>query len=87
MGFIETPYRTVTDGKVDMDNSHIKYYSAEAEDGHVVAQSNEPIDDEGNFINADRIKAREGTRSPRSRPALSRSSSTTMRTVRSWDRT
>ena len=64
MGFIETPYRTVTDGKVDMDNSHIKYYSAEAEDGHVVAQSNEPIDDEGNFINADRIKAREGADFP-----------------------
>ena len=47
-----------------MDNSHIKYYSAEAEDGHVVAQSNEPIDDEGNFINADRIKAREGADFP-----------------------
>ena len=64
MGFIETPYRTVEGGKVDLDNSHIKYYSAEAEDGHIVAQSNEPLDDEGNFLNPDRIKAREGADFP-----------------------
>ena len=64
MGFIETPYRTVENGKVDIDNSHIKYYSAEAEDGHIVAQSNEPLDDEGNFLNPDRIKAREGADFP-----------------------
>ena len=64
MGFIETPYRKVENGKVDMDNSHIAYYSAEAEDGHIVAQSNEPVDDEGNFLNPDRIKAREGADFP-----------------------
>ncbi|MBR6815529.1 MAG: DNA-directed RNA polymerase subunit beta [Alistipes sp.] len=64
MGFIETPYRTVENGKVDLDNSHIKYYSAEAEDGHIVAQSNEQVDDEGNFLNPDRIKAREGADFP-----------------------
>ena len=64
MGFIETPYRTVEGGKVDLDNSHIKYYSAEAEDGHIVAQSNEPLSDEGNFLNPDRIKAREGADFP-----------------------
>ncbi len=64
MGFIETPYRTVTDSKIDMDNSHIKYYSAEEEEGKIVAQSNIPIDDEGNFLEPDRIKAREGADFP-----------------------
>jgi len=64
MGFIETPYRSVENGKVNMDNSQIKYYSAEAEDGHIVAQSNEPVDDEGNFLNPDRVKAREGADFP-----------------------
>ncbi len=64
MGFIETPYRTVTDGKVDLDNSHIKYYSAEEEEGKIVAQSNVPLDDEGHFLQPDRIKAREGADFP-----------------------
>ena len=64
MGFIETPYREVVDGKIDMDNSHIKYYSAEDEEGKVVAQSNVPVDDEGNFLQPDRIKAREGADFP-----------------------
>ncbi len=58
MGFIETPYRKVTDGVIDMDNSHIRYYSAEEEENEVVAQSNIPIDDEGHFLEPDRIKAR-----------------------------
>ncbi|MDE5636946.1 MAG: DNA-directed RNA polymerase subunit beta, partial [Alistipes sp.] len=64
MGFIETPYREVVDGKIDMDNSHIKYYSAEDEEGKVVAQSNMPVDDEGNFLRPDRIKARQGADFP-----------------------
>ena len=64
MGFIETPYRTVTDGVIDMDNSHIRYYSAEEEEGKVVAQANMPIDDEGHFLQPDRIKARLGADFP-----------------------
>ena len=64
MGFIETPYRTVTDGKIDMDNAHVRYYTAEEEEGKIVAQSNLPIDDEGNFLVPDRIKAREGADFP-----------------------
>ncbi len=64
MGFIETPYRKVTDGVIDMDNSHIRYYSAEEEEGQIVAQSNVPIDDEGHFLEPDRIKAREGADFP-----------------------
>ncbi len=64
MGFIETPYRTVENGRIDMDNSHIHYYSAE-EEGKMVAQANMPIDDEGNFLQPDRIKARRRRRFPR----------------------
>ncbi|MEG0807250.1 MAG: DNA-directed RNA polymerase subunit beta [Alistipes sp.] len=64
MGFIETPYRKVTDGIIDLDNSHIHYYSAEEEEGKVVAQSNIPIGDDGSFLEADRIKARQGADFP-----------------------
>ena len=64
MGFIETPYRTVENGVIDMDNSHIRYYSAEEEEGKIVAQSNMPIDDEGHFLQPDRIKARQGADFP-----------------------
>ena len=64
IGFIETPYRSVVDGVVDLDNSHIRYYSAEEEEGQVIAQSNEPLTDDGHFVNADRIKAREGADFP-----------------------
>ena len=64
MGFIETPYRRVENGKVDMDNSHIRYYSAEEEEDLVAAQANTPIDEEGNFLEPDRIKAREGADFP-----------------------
>ena len=64
MGFIETPYRSVVDGVVDLDNSHIRYYSAEEEEGQVIAQSNEQLTDDGHFVNADRIKAREGADFP-----------------------
>ncbi len=64
MGFIETPYRSVNEGVIDMDNSHINYYSAEEEEGMIVAQANVPIDEAGNFLNGERIKAREGADFP-----------------------
>ena len=57
LGFIETPYRPVKDGKVDLNNDNIIYLSAEEEEDKIIAQANAPIDDEGNFINQ-RIKAR-----------------------------
>ncbi|MBK0401394.1 DNA-directed RNA polymerase subunit beta [Adhaeribacter sp. BT258] len=56
MGFIETPYRTVTGGKVDL-NTPVKYLTAEEEDTHHIAQANARIDDAGNFL-ADRVKGR-----------------------------
>ncbi len=56
MGFIETPYRKVTEGKVDTDGS-VVYLTAEEEDTHHIAQANAVIDENGNFIN-DRVKGR-----------------------------
>ena len=58
LGFIETPYRKVENGHVDLDNSHVIYLTAEVEEGRMIAQGNAPVDDEGNFINA-RVKARQ----------------------------
>ena len=57
MGFIETPYRKVEDGVVDLKNSDVVYLSAEEEEGLVIAQANAPLDDKGHFLNADKIKA------------------------------
>ncbi len=56
MGFIETPYREVEKGKVDM-TGNVKYLTAEEEDTHNIAQANAPLKDNGNFIN-ERVKAR-----------------------------
>jgi len=56
MGFIETPYRKVTNGKVDM--SKVEFLSAEEEDSVKIAQANAPLDDKGNFVN-DKVKSRE----------------------------
>jgi DNA-directed RNA polymerase subunit beta len=46
MGFLETPYRKVVDGKVE---SGIVYLSAEEEDGKTIAQANAELDEKGNF--------------------------------------
>mgnify|MGYP000851659708 CR=1 FL=1 len=47
-GFIETPYRRVIDSKVTDD---IIYLTADEEDKYVIAQANEPFDEEGKFVN------------------------------------
>ena len=57
LGFIETPYRTVKDGVVDLDNSHVSYLTAEMEEGKMIAQGNAPVDENGKFINP-KVKAR-----------------------------
>ena len=57
MGFIETPYRKVSSGKVGMKPGDIEYLTAEDEDTHNIAQANAPIDGKGNFIN-EKVKAR-----------------------------
>jgi DNA-directed RNA polymerase subunit beta len=48
MGFIETPYRKVEDGKVNM--KELTFLSAEEEDSAKIAQANSPLDDKGNFV-------------------------------------
>jgi DNA-directed RNA polymerase subunit beta len=56
MGFIETPYRKVIDGKVDL-KSKVQYLSAEEEDNYTIAQAKTEIDKTGVF-KSDRIKSR-----------------------------
>ncbi len=58
LGFIETPYRKVTDGVVALSNDGISYMSTEEEEKKVIAQANAPLNDDGTFKNK-RIKARE----------------------------
>jgi DNA-directed RNA polymerase subunit beta len=48
MGFIETPYRKVENGKVDMKK--LSFLSAEEEDLAKIAQANSPLNDKGEFI-------------------------------------
>ncbi|TVZ15114.1 DNA-directed RNA polymerase subunit beta [Maribacter sp. MAR_2009_72] len=56
MGFLETPYRKVTDAVVDYKN--FAYLSAEEEEGMKIAQANIPMDDDGK-ISVDKVIARE----------------------------
>jgi DNA-directed RNA polymerase subunit beta len=53
-GFIESPYRKVTDGKV---TDEIVWLTADEEEDYVVAQANEPLDDQRRFTN-DRVLSR-----------------------------
>ena len=46
-GFIEAPYRRVVDGKV-LDE--VVYMTADQEDEFIVAQANEPLDEDGRFM-------------------------------------
>lgn len=57
LGFIETPYRKVADGKVNIAEE-ATYLSAEEEEGKKIAQSNLPLEEDGSFVN-DRVIARE----------------------------
>lgn len=57
LGFIETPYRKVENSKVDLNNDHIVYLTAESEEDKIIAQGNALIDDEGNFMRK-RVKSR-----------------------------
>ncbi|MCB8995181.1 MAG: DNA-directed RNA polymerase subunit beta [Bacteroidales bacterium] len=57
LGFIETPYRKVETGKIDLTEGGVIYLSAEEEEAQVIAQANAPFDDKGNFKNA-KVKTR-----------------------------
>ncbi|WP_353133575.1 DNA-directed RNA polymerase subunit beta [Pseudopedobacter sp.] len=56
LGFIETPYRRVVEGKVAVDEPVI-YLSAEDEDAKTIAQANAQYDNKGNFAD-EKVKAR-----------------------------
>ncbi len=57
LGFIETPYRRVSGGKVNLSTEGIVFMSAEEEEAKVIAQANAKIADDGRFVNQ-RVKAR-----------------------------
>ncbi len=57
LGFIETPYRKVTEGKVDLSPEGIILLSAEEEESKVIAQANAPLNENGEFVNQ-KVKAR-----------------------------
>src|SRR5260370_26560261 len=47
LGFIETPYRVVKDGRVTDD---VRWLSASEEEEYAVAQANAPLDENGRFV-------------------------------------
>jgi len=57
LGFIETPYRKVDNGCVDLSTKGFLYMSAEEEEERMVAQANVNLDDDGNILD-ERIKCR-----------------------------
>ena len=56
LGFIETPYREVNEGKIDISKVPV-YKSAEQEEEQIIAQANAPLNEDGTFKN-DRIQSR-----------------------------
>ncbi len=58
LGFIETPYRPVKNGKVDLEN--IVYLSPEEDDNKIIAQSTEPINEKGDILKSQLVARKEG---------------------------
>ncbi len=48
-GFVETPYRKVSNGKV---SDQVDYLTATDEDRYIIAQANSPLDNSGKFVDA-----------------------------------
>ncbi len=57
LGFIETPYRDVKDGKVDLSDEGWHYMSAEEEESKLVSLANVKMDDDGH-IEAEKVQCR-----------------------------
>ncbi len=55
-GFIEAPYRRV-DKETGVVTDDVRYLTADEEDEFIVAQANEPLDDQGRFLN-ERVSCR-----------------------------
>ncbi|KIR01971.1 DNA-directed RNA polymerase beta subunit [Lachnospiraceae bacterium TWA4] len=51
-GFIEAPYRIVdkSDPKNPRVTDEVRYFTADEEDNYIVAQANEPLDEDGYFV-------------------------------------
>ncbi len=64
-GFIETPYKVVKSGRV---SEEIEYLTADEEENAFVAQANEPLDDDFNFIEKERIICRNRGNYPSVKP-------------------
>ncbi len=58
LGFIETPYRVVKEGVVDLSDDGIKYLTAEEEEKQIIGQGNAPLNDDGTFIRT-KVKCRQ----------------------------
>jgi len=56
LGFIETPYKEVSEGKVLLD-SNLVYLSAEEEENKIIAQANSLLNSDGSLVR-DKVKAR-----------------------------
>jgi len=63
-GFVETPYRQVTEGKV---TDEVKFYSALEEEKHVIAQANAAFDKKGHFLTP-LVSCRKAGEFPQARP-------------------
>ena len=58
-GFLEAPYRVV-DKERGVVTDEVRYMTADIEDNYIIAQANEPLDEEGHFIRR-RVIARDKT--------------------------
>ena len=58
LGFIETPYRKVENGKVDLSDNGLVYLTAEEEEEKIIAQGNAPLNDDGTFVR-NKVKSRQ----------------------------
>jgi len=57
LGFIETPYRKVDNGVVNLSDEGVVWLSAEDEENSTIAQANAPLEPDGKFVNP-RAKSR-----------------------------
>jgi DNA-directed RNA polymerase subunit beta len=57
LGFIETPYRKVEAGKIDVTDKGVVYLSAEEEDDKIIGQATSDYNEKG-VITSERVKAR-----------------------------
>ena len=67
LGFIVTPYRTIHDHKVDMDNKDVVYLTAEEEEEKIIGQGNAPLSTDGKFLK-ETVKCRQDADYPVATP-------------------